>query len=198
MDAHGRGERHDRTEPLERPGKSTTSFARLVAEMALLTSRPGRCRGGVSASYATRGGGQGARGSTRSGSDPQFYQPFELADFLTKATHLGAVSCFQPHGGGEVAVPDGPVPVPVLGLPACLGARPDGRRLAGGDHLGFEIGQPRLARDDFRYQHLAVEYVRQSRMHGAGRGDACRLNIDGGRDAAPPSGKRGVMTVSRE
>ena len=158
MAAHERGDRHNRTDPLDRPAQSTTSFARLVAEMALLTSRPdGRRRGGVSVSHATRGGGQGAFwGSTRSGSDPQFHQPLELADFLTKATQPGAVSCFQPHGGGEVAVPGGPVPMLVLGQRACLGARPGDRRLAGGDHLGFEFGQPRPAVDDFRYQHLAV------------------------------------------
>ena len=106
------------------------------------------------------GEGRGPGACTRSGSDPQFYQPLELADFLTKATQPGALSCFQPHGGGEVAVPGGPVHVLVLGHCACLEARPGGRRLAGGDHLGFKFGQPRPAVDDRRHPHLAVEQMR--------------------------------------
>jgi len=106
--------------------------------------------------------GQGASdsNSNRSGSDPQVHQPFELADFLTKATHPRAVCRLHPHGGREVTVPGRPVPVPSLGRGTCPGGISQGCRLAGGDHLGFEFAQPRTAAGDFQRQHLPVERVR--------------------------------------
>ena len=54
--------------------------------------------------------GQGTPGN-RSGRDLQCHQPFELADFLAKTMHAGAVDSLRPHGGGEIAMPGGPVPV---------------------------------------------------------------------------------------
>jgi hypothetical protein len=63
-----------------------------------VTGRPGRA------------GGPGGR----SGCCEQDYQPFELADFLVQAAHGWAVGRFQPHGGGEIALPGRPVPMLAL------------------------------------------------------------------------------------
>jgi hypothetical protein len=55
----------------------------------------------------------------QSGGDLQPHQPFELADFLEKARHVQAVFGFQPHGGGKVAVPGGPVPTGMIERRTC-------------------------------------------------------------------------------
>jgi len=56
------------------------------------------------------GAGKGGSPRIRSAGKRQSHQPFELADFLAKTAHAGAVDSLQPHGGGEIAMPGGPVP----------------------------------------------------------------------------------------
>jgi hypothetical protein len=140
--------------------------------------------------------GQGASDSNRnrSGSDPQVHQPFELADFLTKAMHPRAVCRLHPHGGREVTVPGRPVPVPSLGR-------------------GTWEGYPRAAASQAaiisasssanRARRQATFSASTCRSSGCGKADwagagriEVRGNVDGGGDAAPPAGGRWVMTVS--
>ena len=156
MDAHGRG--HDRTDPLDRPTQSIMSLARLAAEVVPLTSRPGRRRGGVSVSRVTCRGGQGARASTRSGSDPQFDQPFELADFLTVQRN-GGWSRLRLRFTAEVGGGAGSGST-TLGRRTCLRAPSSAAASQAATISGFEFGQPRPAVDDLRHQYLAVEHMR--------------------------------------
>ena len=83
---------------------------------------------------------QGRGPGSRSDGGQQCLQPFELTDFLAQAAHARAVDRLQTHGRGKIAMPGRPAPVHTLGGRVSTGARAQGCRLAGRDHLGLKFG----------------------------------------------------------
>jgi hypothetical protein len=118
----------------------------------------GRGRGPV----RPRGGGSGGG----SGGGQQCHQPFELPDFPAKMAHARAVGRFQPHGGGQVAMPDRPVPQ--LAIDRASSRAFPGAAASHATLNAISSSERYAARGDLQIQHLTT-------------------SIDGGGKGAPPS-----------